>query len=108
MPDPSLALAAGCPSTDPARPHWIRIGQHGPVTWHRGHMSSSRTSTGVLLAIGAAVLFAVNGNVSKVALLNGISSLELVSMRSAGTAVILLVITRSEEHTSELQSLRHL
>jgi hypothetical protein len=47
----------------------------------------------VLLAIGAAVLFAINGNVSKVALQNGISSLELVSMRSAGTALILMVIT---------------
>ena len=56
-------------------------------------MRSSRTSTGVLLAIGAAVLFAVNGNVSKVALLNGISSLELVSVRSAGTALILLGMT---------------
>ena len=56
-------------------------------------MGSSRTSTGVLLAIGAAVLFAVNGNVSKVALLNGISSLELVSARSAGTALILLGMT---------------
>ena len=56
-------------------------------------MRSSRTSMGVLLAIGAAVLFAVNGNVSKVVLLNGISSLELVSTRSAGTALILLVIT---------------
>jgi len=55
--------------------------------------SSSRTSTGVLLAIAAAVLFAVNGNVSKVALQNGISSLELVSARSAGTALILLGIT---------------
>ena len=56
-------------------------------------MRSSRTSTGVLLALGGAVLFAVNGNVSKVALLSGISSLELVSMRSAGTALILLGIT---------------
>ena len=56
-------------------------------------MRSSRASTGVLLAIGAAVLFAVNGNVSKVALLNGVSSLELVSVRSAGTALILLGIT---------------
>src|SRR5450631_1514394 len=56
-------------------------------------MRSTRTSTGVLLAIGAAFLFAINGNVSKVALENGISSLELVSMRSAGTALILLVIT---------------
>ena len=54
---------------------------------------SSRASTGVLLAIGAAVLFAVNGNVSKVALQNGVSSLELVSARSAGTALILLGIT---------------
>ena len=54
---------------------------------------SSRASTGVLLALGAAALFAVNGNVSKVALLNGISSLELVSVRSAGTALILLGIT---------------
>jgi drug/metabolite transporter (DMT)-like permease len=54
---------------------------------------SSRTSTGVLMAVAAAVLFAVNGNVSKVALLNGISSLELVSARSAGTALILLGIT---------------
>ncbi len=55
--------------------------------------SSSRASTGVLLAIGAAVLFAINGNVSKVALMNGVSSLELVSVRSAATALILLGIT---------------
>jgi len=47
----------------------------------------------VLLALAAALLFAVNGNVSKVALLNGISSLELVSARSAGAALILLGIT---------------
>ena len=47
----------------------------------------------MLLALGAAVLFAINGNVSKVALLNGISSLQLVSVRSAGTALILLGIT---------------
>jgi drug/metabolite transporter (DMT)-like permease len=77
----------------PARSRGTQVGQHGTVTWNPGQMRSSRTSTGVLLAVGAAVLFAVNGNVSKVALLNGISSLELVSMRSAGTAVILLVIT---------------
>ncbi|MHB8187161.1 MAG: EamA family transporter [Dermatophilaceae bacterium] len=54
---------------------------------------SSGSSTGVLFAVGAAALFAVNGNVSKVALLNGISALELVSVRSAGTALILLGIT---------------
>jgi len=56
-------------------------------------VKSSRTATGVLLAIGAALLFAVNGNVSKVALQQGISSLQLVSMRSAGTALVLLGIT---------------
>ena len=70
------------------------MGQHGPVTWHRRQDArSSRTSTGVLLAIGAAVLFAMNANVSKVALQNGLSSLELVSVRSAGTALILMGIT---------------
>ena len=47
----------------------------------------------MLLALAAALLFAVNGNVSKVALLNGISSLELVSARSAGAALSLLGIT---------------
>jgi drug/metabolite transporter (DMT)-like permease len=47
----------------------------------------------MLFAIAAAVLFAFNGNVSKVVLLSGVSSLELVSMRSAGTAVILLALT---------------
>jgi drug/metabolite transporter (DMT)-like permease len=47
----------------------------------------------VLLAVGAALLFAVNGNVSKVVLQQHISSLELVSMRSAGTALVLLGIT---------------
>jgi drug/metabolite transporter (DMT)-like permease len=56
-------------------------------------MRSSRASIGVLFAVGAAVLFAVNGNISKVALQNGISSLELVSMRSAGAALLLLGIT---------------
>ena len=54
---------------------------------------SSRASSGILFAVGSGVLFAVNGNVSKVALLNGISSLQLVSVRSAGTALILLGIT---------------
>jgi len=47
----------------------------------------------VLLAITAAALFAVNGSVSKVAMLNGMSTLELVSVRSAGTAGILLGFT---------------
>ena len=52
-----------------------------------------RASTGLVIAVAAAVLFAVNGTVSKVVLLNGLSSLELVSVRSAGTALVLLAIT---------------
>ncbi|MEO8519368.1 MAG: EamA family transporter [Dermatophilaceae bacterium] len=56
-------------------------------------MTRPRVSSGFVLAVAAAVLFAVNGNVSKVVLLSGISSLELVSLRSAGTALILLAIT---------------
>jgi drug/metabolite transporter (DMT)-like permease len=70
------------------------MGQHGPVSWpHNRYLRPSRTSAGILFALAAAMLFAVNGNISKVALLNGVSSLELVSMRSAGTALILLGIT---------------
>ena len=68
----------------------------------------SRASTGVLFAVGAAVLFAVNGNVSKVVLLNGVSSLELVSVRSAGTALILLGITALTSPTALRVSRREL
>ena len=63
-------------------------------------------STGVLLAIAAAVLFAVNGTVSKVALSNGLSTLELVSVRSAGTAVILLGMTAVRDPAA-LRASRH-
>ena len=38
---------------------------------------SSRASSGVLLALGAAAPFAINGTVSKVALQNGIWTLQL-------------------------------
>ena len=51
------------------------------------------TPTGLLIAVAGAVLFAVNGTVSKVALQSGLSSLELVSVRSAGAALVLLGIT---------------
>jgi drug/metabolite transporter (DMT)-like permease len=63
---------------------------------------------GAALAIGAAMLFAINGNVSKVALENGISSLELVSMRSAGTALILVVITALRRPSALRVGLREL
>lgn len=52
-----------------------------------------RASTGLVIAVVAAVLFSVNGTVSKVVLQHGLSSLELVSVRSAGTALVLLGIT---------------
>jgi drug/metabolite transporter (DMT)-like permease len=50
-------------------------------------------STGLLVAVAGAVLFAVNGTVSKIVLQSGLSSLELVSARSAGAAAVLLAIT---------------
>lgn len=46
---------------------------------------------GVLAAAGAAVLFGINATVSKVALGSGLSSLDLVQLRSAGSAAVLLV-----------------
>jgi drug/metabolite transporter (DMT)-like permease len=52
-----------------------------------------QTSTGLLISVVGAALFAVNGTVSKVALQSGLSSLELVSVRSAGAAIVLLGIT---------------
>ena len=52
-----------------------------------------QTSTGLLISVVSAVLFAVNGTVDKVALQSGLSSLELVSVLSAGAAIVLLGIT---------------
>ncbi len=45
---------------------------------------------GVLAALGASLLFAVNGTVSKTVLESGLSSLRLVELRSLGAAVCLL------------------
>ncbi len=46
---------------------------------------------GVVAAAAAAVLFGINGTVSKLALRAGLSSLDLVQLRSMGSAVILLM-----------------
>jgi len=46
---------------------------------------------GVLAAAGAAVLFGINATVSKVALASGLSSLDLVQLRSMGSAAVLMV-----------------
>jgi len=56
-------------------------------------VSRRSPTTGLLVAVAAAVLFAVNGNVAKVTLESGLTSVELVSVRSAGTAVVLLALT---------------
>jgi len=47
---------------------------------------------GVLAAAGAAVLFGLDGAVSRVALGSGLSSLDLVQLRSMGSATVLMVI----------------
>ena len=57
------------------------------------NVTPSHTLAGVLLTVSAALLFVINGTVSKVVLLNGLSSLELVSVRSTGTTLLLLSVT---------------
>ena len=54
-------------------------------------MRSSRTLTGTLLALGAVLLWAVNGTVSRVVLDSGLSPLRLAEIRITGSAVILLI-----------------
>lgn len=52
--------------------------------------SGGRALIGVLAAAGAAFLFGINATVSKLALGSGLSSLDLVQLRSMGSALILL------------------
>lgn len=52
----------------------------------------TRPLLGVLCAAGAALLFGLNGTVSKLALEGGISSLRLVELRSTGAAICLLLL----------------
>lgn len=47
---------------------------------------------GYLMALGGALLFSVNGSVSKVTLQSGVDSLSLVLLRSAGAAVCLFLL----------------
>ncbi len=48
-----------------------------------------KTSTGLLISVVSAVLFAVNGTVSKVALQSGLSSLELVQALAGPSPCVL-------------------
>ncbi|MCZ3387292.1 MAG: EamA family transporter [Actinomycetia bacterium] len=72
------------------------------------HDVRPRRTLGFALAFGGALLFAVNGSVSKITLQAGVDSLSLVLLRSAGAAVCLLVLvlvtdrTRLRLHKAEL------
>jgi len=62
-----------------------------------GHVQ--RPAVGYLMVTAAALLFAVNGTVSKVVLQSGISSLELTQVRATGAFLgfaLLLAVTRRE------------
>ncbi|WP_460460135.1 EamA family transporter [Angustibacter peucedani] len=49
-----------------------------------------RAAGGVVLAVSASVLFSINATVSKIVLQHGLDSVDLVSLRSAGAAVLLM------------------
>ncbi len=55
--------------------------------------TAARAATGVAFAVAASVLFSVNATVSKLVLQHGLSSVQLVSIRSAGAAVLLMGYT---------------
>ena len=53
---------------------------------------ASRSARGVVAAAGAALLFGINGTVSKVALEAGLTETRLVQLRSTGAAICLLLV----------------
>ncbi|WP_426564110.1 EamA family transporter [Angustibacter sp. McL0619] len=55
--------------------------------------TTRRSATGVAFAVGAALLFSINATVSKIVLQNGLNPVQLVSLRSAGAAIILMGYT---------------
>lgn len=57
-----------------------------------GGLAAARHGLAALLALAAALLFAVNGTVSKLVLEAGMSSLRLVELRSVGAAVCLFAL----------------
>jgi drug/metabolite transporter (DMT)-like permease len=52
----------------------------------------SHRAVGFAMAIGGALLFSINGSVSKIALQSGLDSLSLVLLRSAGAALALFFV----------------
>ena len=67
---------------------------------------SARSARGVAAAAGAAVLFGINGTVSKVALEAGLTETRLVQLRSAGAAICLLLVVAARRPAS-LRVQRH-
>ncbi|HEX5017563.1 MAG TPA: DMT family transporter [Actinomycetes bacterium] len=59
----------------------------------------SHRTVGFAMAIGGALLFSVNGSVSKLALQSGIDSLSLVLLRSAGAAVVLFLLVLATDRS---------
>jgi drug/metabolite transporter (DMT)-like permease len=74
-------------------------------------VSGRHRTVGVLMALGGALLFSVNGSVSKITLESGVDSMSLVLLRSAGAAlglfglVVLTDRTRLRLSRSELPML---
>ena len=66
-----------------------------------------RPAIGYAMVLSAALLFALNGTVSKVVLQSGLSPLELTQVRATGAflgfAFVLLVTRRKPEPTSDDQ-----
>lgn len=52
---------------------------------------------GYLMALGGALLFSVNGSVSKITLQSGVDSMSLVLLRSAGAALCLFVLVLASD-----------
>jgi drug/metabolite transporter (DMT)-like permease len=69
----------------------------GPVVLAAEPSRVRRPALGYAMVLTAAVLFAVNGSVAKVALSSGLSALRLTETRCAGAAVglVLIALVRS-------------
>ncbi|HUP33303.1 MAG TPA: DMT family transporter [Gaiellaceae bacterium] len=79
------------------------------IPGERGH--ERRPAVGYAMVLSAAVLFALNGTVSKVVLQSGISSLELTQVRAAGAFLgfgLALALTRRQSLRLRLRELPYL
>jgi len=65
-----------------------------PIIHLVGQPTDRRAGLGVAMVAGAAVLFAINGSVSKVVLQSGLTSIQLTQARSIGAALRRLELTK--------------